>query len=124
MNDKPTILAGLVIALVVLTIPFWYALAAGRPDAPPELEVPDGKCVADTDYMRANHMDLLNQWRDEVVRQGDESQIEVDGRMYHKSLTRGCMACHTNRESFCRRCHDYADVRPVCWDCHVEPEEN
>ena len=59
-----------------------------------------------------------------VVRHGDTKRIAVDGQEYDKSLTRGCMACHTSRENFCARCHDYADVRPACWDCHVEPDEN
>lgn len=126
MNDKPRIVAGLVIVLVVLTLPFWYALATTEPTARPDLELPEGhaRCVRDTAYMRANHMDLLNQWRDAVVRQGDEEPVDVDGTKYPKSLSRGCMACHTSRANFCSRCHQYANVRPTCWDCHVEPPEN
>ena len=124
MSEKPKIAVGLIIAVIILTVPFWYVLAAGRPDSPPELDLPEGQCVEDVEYMRANHMDLLNQWRDAVVRHGDQEQVEVDGQKYHKSLTRGCMTCHTSRESFCARCHNYADVHPTCWECHVESNEN
>jgi hypothetical protein len=123
MNDKPRIFVGLAIALVVLTFPYWYALAAGHHEPRPELKLPaGGQCVRATKWMRAHHMDLLNQWRDEVVRQGASTPIEVNGHQVHKSLTRGCMSCHVDRGNFCTKCHTYANVRPVCWDCHVEPE--
>ena len=25
---------------------------------------------------------------------------------------------------FCTKCHDYANVDPTCWDCHLEPGGN
>jgi len=122
MSDKPIIVIGLVIALVVLTVPFWYALAAGTGEATPELDLPEGQCVAED--MTARHMELLDQWRDEVVREGDCSDIEVNGKKYAKSLTRGCLSCHTSRQDFCVKCHSYANVEPTCWDCHVESVGN
>lgn len=123
MNDKPWVVVGLIIALAILTVPFWYTLAAGQAGPRPELELPEGgQCVRDTEYMRASHMDLLNHWRDEVVRQGDTTPVEVNGRQFRKSLTECCLQCHTSRQNFCKRCHDYANVRPPCWDCHVAPE--
>lgn len=118
MSDKPIIVVGLIVALVVLAIPFWYSLAAGRPEPPPELELPEGRCVAEN--MAAHHMELLNQWRDEVVRDGDDQPVEVSGQMVAKSLTRGCMSCHGSRQNFCAKCHEYANVHPTCWECHVE----
>jgi hypothetical protein len=141
MNDKAIILTGLVIVLLALTFPFWRPLLAGRPLPPPhaedQFELPsEGQCVAEN--MRARHMQVLNQWRDAVVRDGDTGpatinvdgkdvpvMITVDGKQREcpKSLTNGCMACHTSRENFCARCHNYVDVRPNCWDCHVEPQE-
>jgi len=147
MNDKPVILVGLVIGLALLTFPFWYTRAAGRSASPPQLELPRGKstCVEDTEYMRAHHMELLDQWRDAVVRQGDQTPYvsKAFGAKYEKSLTKTCMGCHTKRETFCDKCHEYANVsslHPVqelaadrrseaampgigCWDCHhVEPK--
>jgi hypothetical protein len=134
MNDMPKIIVGLAIALLALTFPFWRQIMAGRPSpAPrpdePQFELPEGECVARD--MKARHMQLLNEWRDAVVRDGDTDTVaitvRVDGeereKEYPKSLTRGCMACHTSRQNFCVRCHDYADVDPNCWDCHVAPGE-
>jgi hypothetical protein len=125
MADKPLIIVGLLIGLGALSSPIWYALAGGSPQPPPQLEPPVGhsQCVRDVAYMRANHMDLLNRWRDEVVRQGDDRPVEIEGQQYPKSLTRGCLSCHTNRQGFCDKCHDYADVQPYCWNCHCEPKE-
>lgn len=133
MNDKPIIIAGLVIALVVLTSPIWYALAAGEPWNRPELVLPEGEteCVEDVDYMLGHHMDLLEEWRNEVVRDGDtEEYTSKSGKKYEKSLTKTCLLqCHVNQQTsqtdFCGKCHEYADVYPTCWDCHVEnPKPN
>ena len=126
MGDKIWIIAGLAVFLVLATFPIWYALGTDNdaPAFPSDLELPQNysQCVKDKEYMIANHMDILNQWRDEVVRQGDNSRIEIGGKLYEKSLTKTCMQCHTSRENFCARCHNYADVRPTCWDCHLEPK--
>jgi len=147
MNDKPVITVGLVVGLVLLTFPFWYTRAAGRTASPPQLELPGDKsqCVENVEYMRAHHMELLIQWRDAVVREGDRTPYvsKAYGTKYEKSLTKTCMGCHANRETFCDKCHEYAGVsslHPVqplgadgrsrtgvpgigCWDCHhVEPK--
>ena len=34
-----------------------------------------------------------------------------------------CVKCHSNKERFCDRCHDYAGVKPTCWNCHIVPGE-
>ena len=128
MGDKIKIFAGLIVFLVLAAFPIWYALGiaedASAPAFPSDLELPQNssQCVKDKEYMIANHMDLLNQWRDEVVRQGDNTPVEIDGKQCEKSLTKGCMHCHTSRENFCAKCHNYADVHPTCWDCHLEPK--
>ncbi|MFH2204972.1 MAG: sulfate reduction electron transfer complex DsrMKJOP subunit DsrJ [Elusimicrobiota bacterium] len=124
MHDAGKILAGLVIFLALLTSPLWYNAASGRSAAPPQPVLPVGEtqCVAAKDYMRANHMNMLNEWRDLVVREGQRTHVTPDGRKFEMSLTRGCMKCHTNRQEFCVKCHDYSGVTEYCWDCHVEPE--
>ena len=128
MGDKIKIFAGLMVFLALAAFPIWYALGiaeeASAPAFPSDLELPQNssQCVKDKEYMIANHMDLLNQWRDEVVRQGDNTPVEIDGKQCEKSLTKGCMHCHTSRENFCAKCHNYADVQPTCWDCHLEPK--
>ncbi len=126
MHDKLRILAGLAVALVVLALPFWYALAGGNTAPPPALPLPKNcpRCVEDTPYMRAHHTDLLRQWRDSVVRDGNKTYVsKTYGTSCEMSLTKTCMRCHTDRQTFCDRCHAYANVRPTCWGCHVEPRE-
>jgi len=123
MRDKGAILAGLIVFLALATFPIWYNLVAGGQSAPPELVLPPegGQCVAATDYMRTDHMTLLMDWRDEVVRANDRIYTTSDGRRYYKSLSGTCMGCHADKEQFCDRCHDYVAVTPYCWDCHVVP---
>ena len=125
MGDKGKILVGLLVFVILVTFPFWSRLAAaGEPEAGrPELEYPANEtaCVEDTPYMAASHMDLLNEWRDDLVRRADLEYMSSNGRTYLKSLTKTCLDCHEDKDTFCTRCHDYADVQPTCWDCHVTP---
>ena len=92
------------------------AIAEGQGDA----------CVADTDFMRRNHMDLLKHQRDETMQDG------VRGNPY--SL-RECLDCHvvmgadampvtaSDPQHFCRSCHDYAAVSIDCFGCHASRPE-
>ena len=120
MHDAGKILPGLVAFLVLITLPFWYTAAIGEPGARPEIKLPEGEkqCVESKEYMRDAHMDLLDDWRDEVVRDGDRSYVSKNGIHYQKSLTNTCMKCHTDREQFCDKCHHYVSTTPTCWDCH------
>lgn len=124
MSDKAKIAAGLALFVALVGFPLWYALAATGDAARPELELPTDqtRCVEDTEYMTANHMDLLNRWRNAVVREGQKEYVSASGQVFIMSLTKTCLDCHTNRDNFCTRCHDYSDVSPKCWDCHVDPE--
>jgi len=124
MNEKSIMIAGMGIFLIAVTFPFWYAKTIGTSALRPELTYPVGEsgCVEDVEYMRGNHMKLLHQWRDEVVREGKDIYLsQKDGKAYKMSLTRTCLNCHTNRAAFCGKCHTYADVQPACWQCHNVP---
>ncbi|MEW5701773.1 MAG: sulfate reduction electron transfer complex DsrMKJOP subunit DsrJ [Candidatus Zixiibacteriota bacterium] len=125
MYDTGKIIAGLLVFLLVITLPFWYNLATGKAGYTPELERPTDarECVRDSAYMAAHHMDLLNVWRDQVVRQGARFETGSDGQRRERSLTRTCLGCHASKERFCDRCHSYMGVQPYCWDCHIAPEE-
>jgi len=123
MYDGGKILAGLGIFVVVLTLPTWYGALAGGPGEPPELELPQGEaaCVESREYMRDWHMELLDSWRDDVVRNAGRFYVAEDGREHEMSLVKSCLGCHADKSAFCDRCHDYAGVSPGCWECHIEP---
>jgi hypothetical protein len=129
LYDAGKIIAGIVIFLILITFPLWYG--KGRAVAPPDLDLDtpairqltDKRCVEDTAFMRANHMKLLATWRDEVVRDGKRFYTASDGRTVEMSLTGSCLKCHSNKDRFCDRCHDYAGVKPTCWNCHIVPGE-
>ena len=92
-------------------IPF-PAIAMGQGDA----------CVEDTDFMRRNHMDLLNHQRDETV---------IKGVRTKQHSLKECINCHvvkgpdavpvtvSSPQHFCRSCHDYAAVSVDCFQCHA-----
>jgi hypothetical protein len=125
MRDRGVIVVGLVLFLGAITFPVWYNAAAGASSKRPEPKLPIGEkaCVAPVDYMRTSHMDLLVNWREEVVRLGGRTFVAFDGKTYAKSLTQTCMACHVSKADFCDRCHGYAGVKLSCWDCHVDSRQ-
>ena len=129
LYDGGKIIAGIVVFLIVASVPFWYG--GGKAVSPPDLKLDTPKiqqlkeklCVESTPYMRANHMRLLHTWRESVVRDGNRFYTATDGKTYKMSLTGTCLECHNNKAQFCDRCHDYAGAKPNCWSCHIIPEE-
>jgi hypothetical protein len=123
MGDTVKITLGLGAFVVLAAFPFWNRLFAAGDATAPQLELPTDAtaCVEATEYMTANHMDLLNQWRDAVVREGRREYTSTTGEVHVMSLTGTCLGCHASRDAFCTRCHDFANVEPTCWDCHLEP---
>ena len=123
MKDKKFIVTGVIIFIVIATFPFWYNRGKAAPA--PELQLTEKAkaaqvCVRSTEYMKAEHMQLLDLWRDSVVRRGDRIYVSPSGQEYNMSLSNTCLDCHSNKAEFCDRCHDYASVQPYCWDCHID----
>jgi hypothetical protein len=125
MHNGGKIILGLIIFLGLIGFPIWYNVANDRAGYVPELEMPtDAKdCVADSAWMVGHHMDLLNDWRDVVVRDGDRFFDGPGGVRMERSLTNTCLSCHENKDQFCDKCHLYMGVTPYCWDCHIIPKE-
>lgn len=125
LYNGPQIIVGLVIFLAIFTYPFWSGGGKAAPVPKPQ-PVPKSvatQCVTDTAYMRLSHMVLLNHWRDEVVRDGDNLYVSANGKAYTMSLSNTCFECHTSKVKFCDQCHNYLAVDPFCWDCHLTPKE-
>lgn len=123
MYDSSKVITGILIFLFLITSPIWYNMATGKASYVPEIQIDTDQkqCVESKEFMRENHMDLLDDWRMEVVRGESRTYKASDGIEYEKSLTNTCMSCHKDRTEFCVKCHDYAAVKqPKCWDCHNE----
>ena len=120
MYDGGKIITGVVIFLALVTFPFWGNLGSAAYERP-ELEKPAlaKKCVESVEYMRGNHMQLLNQWRDWVVRDAKRVYTAKDGAQFNMSLSNTCLDCHASKANFCDRCHDSLAVAPTCWSCHI-----
>lgn len=124
MYGKARIIPGLLIFLGLMTFPIWHNAGNARQVPKPELPKDSRECVAPVRYMRTTHMQLLNEWRDDILRaSGARSGATANGTEYVRSLQNGCMACHASKKKFCDECHTYAAVKPYCWDCHIEPKE-
>jgi hypothetical protein len=126
MNDKIKIIAGLAIFATICTFPFWFnngKVIAGPDPVIAEEAKAAGACILPKDAMKTDHMQLLDAWRNSVVRDGNRVYVTENGKEFEMSLSNTCLECHTNKAEFCDRCHEYASVNPYCWDCHVNPKE-
>ncbi len=121
MSDKVKVIAGLLIVFIILSTPFWFKgkKVDHTPVIAPEAKKA-GECVLSKEYMKREHMQILDVWRDTVVREGKRVFTNDKGKSYEMSLSNSCLKCHTNKKEFCDKCHNYASVRPYCWDCHIE----
>ena len=128
--NKNYIITGLAIFVLAVISPFWFNMVTTI-QAEPEPELlgkakTAKKCVLDKYEMRANHMSLLDEWRDSVVRDADRIYTAANGHSFNMSLSTGensCLGCHEDKAKFCDSCHDYASVDPYCWECHTNPKE-
>lgn len=130
MYDSGKIIAGLLVFAALAAFPFISSVgkAGARPkpsiDTPVINQMQVKECVESKEFMRTGHMQLLNDWRDSVVRNGDRIYVNKAGKSFNMSLQNTCMNCHSNKKKFCNECHNYMAVKPYCWTCHIEPEEN
>lgn len=118
------IFLGLAIFLGLMTFPLWYN-AGKAAYKQPDLVLPKNEkaCIESKEFMREKHMQILNEWRDWALRDGERTYVNSQGKKFTISLQNTCMECHTSKKDFCDKCHTEAAVSPYCWDCHVAPEE-
>lgn len=130
MYNSGKVIIGIIIFVVLATLPFWVNMgkAAAKPD--PKIDTPvieslaEKRCVEPKEFMKTEHMTLLNEWRDAALRDGKRLYVASDGKEYDINLQNTCMNCHSNKKKFCDECHNYAAVKPYCWDCHIAPKED
>jgi len=129
MYDTWKILIGILIFLLFITFPFYYNIGKVVAKPEPSIDTPvinqmgKKECVEPKFAMKTLHMQLLNDWRDAVVRDGKRLYVSSNGKTYNMSLQTTCMNCHSNKKKFCDECHNYMAVKPYCWDCHIQPKE-
>ena len=120
MYNSDKVIPGIIIFVLFVTFPIWWNHA--KTVAAPQPELPKGRCVESKAYMRSHHMQLLNRWRNEAIREGMRIYTSSDGKRFWIGLQNGCMKCHHDKSKFCDRCHRFAAVEPYCWNCHIPPE--
>jgi len=132
--DGGKVIIGIIILFAFLALPFFYNMGMGKAakvpepkiDTPAIQKLPEKErvCIEPKAYMRENHMKLLNDWRDKVVREGNRDYVGFTKKRYTVSLQNTCLECHSNYDNFCDECHKYMGIKPYCWTCHVDkPKE-
>lgn len=132
--NKGPIFLGIVIFAAMALFPIYNNFGKVNAKPEPKTDTPailewekvHGKkeCVEPKAFMKTEHMHILDQWRDSVVRDGNELYLSSSGRSHDMSLQNTCMKCHSNKKKFCDECHNYMAVKPYCWDCHIKPKED
>ncbi len=121
MLKAMSLLAALMVALLLATSAS-NAEEKSRASGPLiELPTQADKCIRPTEFMRRNHMQLLNHKRDQTMRQGVRTQ---------DASLQGCVDCHSKKDDkgvslpvngpdqFCSTCHEYVAVKLDCFECH------
>lgn len=110
-----------ILLTVLLSILAAHTVSAGVP-VPTTPKAKGEQCVEETDFMRRNHMDLLDHQRDATMHQGIRTR---------KHSLNGCLNCHVVKDEqnqpvtyksekhFCNSCHQYAAVKIDCFGCHT-----
>ena len=133
MYNAKFVIPGIIVFAGLFTAPFWInMLSSGHEEVKVELPAEPvtffgeerSQCVEPREWMAANHMELLLEWRDQALREGKRIYVASDGKKWETSLQNTCMACHSNKAEFCDKCHNANSVNPYCWDCHVVPQGN
>jgi hypothetical protein len=132
MYDGWKIIIGFIIFVGLIAFPVYYDFGKATVTPDPKVDTPEimklpeseRKCIEPKEFMQREHMQMLDDWRDWVVRDGNSIFTASDGKQYTMSLQNTCMKCHSNKDKFCDECHNYAAVTPYCWDCHIEPKES
>ena len=124
MYNKNAVIAGIVAFLVICSSPFWCGFSSDSYKKPEIVTQKDKnkECVEDAAFMRAEHMQLLNEWRDQALRNGSRVYVNAKGTKFDISLQNTCLKCHNNYEDFCDKCHKTNNVEPYCWTCHILPK--
>lgn len=67
MYHANKIIPGIIIFVLVMTFPFWFNLG-DQAYSTPDLVLPEDEeyCVESVEYMRSEHMALLDEWRDHL----------------------------------------------------------
>ncbi len=122
MYNAKYIWPGIVLFLVLFSAPFWLNIGSSghaRPDV--VLPLKEKECIEPRAYMAAEHMQMLDSWRDMALREEKREYVSTSGKIWTVSLQNTCMTCHSDKANFCDKCHTANSVDPYCWDCHVEP---
>jgi [DsrC]-trisulfide reductase subunit J len=136
--DFKYIVLGLAVFFGLLLVMVGPNLGRPVPGPDPKLDTPaimklakkDRKCVMPKDYMRTYHMQMLVDWRENVIRSYEPGHPQADdrifvnpeGKKYLASLSNTCLNCHSNKSQFCDQCHNYVSVVPNCFGCHQDKE--
>lgn len=129
MYDGGKIITGLIIFVAIVTFPLWYNIGKTQVIPEPSLNTPIiqqlkvKKCIEPKQFMIDKHMELLNEWRNQVVRGDKDIFVNTAGQDFTMSLEDTCFHCHSNEKQFCDQCHSYVNIKPYCWECHVKPGE-
>lgn len=123
LYNAKAVYAGIAAFLVICSSPFWAGIGSSDYKKP-EVTLPkDAKeCVESAAFMKAEHMQLLNEWRDMALRADTRAYVSSTGKTWAISLQNTCLKCHNDYEQFCDKCHKTNNVDPYCWTCHVLPK--
>ena len=94
MYNAKFVIPGIIVFAGLFTAPFWiYMLSSGHEEVKVELPTEPvtffgeerTQCIEPREWMAANHMELLLEWRDKALRENKRIYVASDGKKWETS---------------------------------------
>ena len=82
LYNKTPVYIGILILVVIITAPFWVGLFGKNYTSTGVTTPKEAACIENVEFMRAQHMRLLNEWRDQALRHENRTYVATDGKKW------------------------------------------
>ena len=81
MYNAKAVILGILVFAVLFSTPFWANFGGTKDYKRPAIVLPQNEkeCVEPVEFMRAEHMYLLNEWRDQALRYENRTYVSSTG---------------------------------------------
>ena len=84
MYNAKAVILGILVFAVLFSTPFWANFGGTKDYKRPAIVLPQNEkeCVEPVEFMRAEHMYLLNEWRDQALRYENRTYVSSTGKKW------------------------------------------
>ena len=114
MYNAKAVILGILVFAVLFSTPFWANFGGTKDYKRPAIVLPQNEkeCVEPVEFMRAEHMYLLNEWRDQALRYENRTYVSSTGKKWTISLQNTSLNTNSKNEENCNNSHETNNHHP------------